>query len=284
MDFIGECMQMLEVKVSNLSAEGEIVGKLGGELGEKSIHLQATEASFSYSAPVYLMDGVAWSSSDTSAVAISSDGETTIKGMGRAVIKASFGNGSVTAEAEFVKRVEACTIDLSPASYTYDGKKKEPAVTVKYDGVKLTKGTDYTLSYSNNVNAGTAKVTVSGIGEYGGTAEKTFKIDKAEQPLACAQAPLIMEFGTTEEITVTGCQTTLSFDTWDADVATIDAAAGATGGTITAIAPGSTFIIAQSPANDNYKAGFLSIYVQVEKAGIYNARSQVRRQNTEGRH
>lgn len=43
-------------------------------------------------------------------------------------------------------------------------------------GEVLEEGVDYTLSFSNNVNVGTAKMTITGIGRYTGTVNKTFKI------------------------------------------------------------------------------------------------------------
>ncbi|MBR6105704.1 MAG: T9SS type A sorting domain-containing protein [Paludibacteraceae bacterium] len=43
---------------------------------------------------------------------------------------------------------------------TYNGKEQQPEVTVKYNGVILVEKSDYTLKYSDNKNAGTAKVSV----------------------------------------------------------------------------------------------------------------------------
>ncbi len=65
---------------------------------------------------------------------------------------------------------------------TYDGTAKEPAVTVTLDGTKLTE-TDYGVTYTDNINAGTdtATVTVTGKGNYSFEIEKTFSIEKAEQ-------------------------------------------------------------------------------------------------------
>ena len=40
----------------------------------------------------------------------------------------------------------------------------------------LDKGTDYTLSYSNNINPGTATITIRGVGDFSGTLERTFTI------------------------------------------------------------------------------------------------------------
>ena len=52
--------------------------------------------------------------------------------------------------------------------------KPEPIVT--YNGTTLVKGTDYTVSWSNNSSAGTGTVTVTGTGQYAGTASGTFPI------------------------------------------------------------------------------------------------------------
>lgn len=74
------------------------------------------------------------------------------------------------------KAVSALTATLSQTSYTYSGKANKPAVTVK-DGAKtLTAGTDYTVSYLNNVNAGTAAVRITGKGNYTGTKNLNFTI------------------------------------------------------------------------------------------------------------
>ncbi|MGN0522113.1 MAG: GH25 family lysozyme, partial [Eubacterium sp.] len=67
---------------------------------------------------------------------------------------------------------------LSASSYTYNGTAKKPAVTVKYGTATLKNGTDYTVAYSNNINAGTATVTVTGIGGYKATVKKSFVINK----------------------------------------------------------------------------------------------------------
>ena len=74
----------------------------------------------------------------------------------------------------------AITASLDQTEYTYDGTEKEPAVTVK-DGTKtLVLGTDYKVTYTNNINAGTATVTIEGMSNYSGTKELTFTIKKVK--------------------------------------------------------------------------------------------------------
>lgn len=74
----------------------------------------------------------------------------------------------------------AVTVAVPAAGYTYDKTAKEPGVTVVLDGTTLVKGTDYTVTYNNNINAGTdtAEVIIKGIGNYSGTITKKFSIAK----------------------------------------------------------------------------------------------------------
>ncbi len=58
----------------------------------------------------------------------------------------------------------------------YTGKAVKPAVVLKYNGEKLIKGTDYTAAYKNNIKIGTAKILITGKGNYTGTKEITFRI------------------------------------------------------------------------------------------------------------
>ena len=59
----------------------------------------------------------------------------------------------------------------------YSGKAKKPAVTVTLNWKTLSEGTDYTVKYSGNKAIGTATVTVTGVGDYTGSAKATFKIN-----------------------------------------------------------------------------------------------------------
>ena len=68
------------------------------------------------------------------------------------------------------------SIELDQDEYCYTGKAIKPEMSV-YEGSKcLVEGKDYKVSYKKNVNVGTATVTVTGIGNYAGTAKKKFII------------------------------------------------------------------------------------------------------------
>ena len=75
----------------------------------------------------------------------------------------------------------ACSIQLSEQTYVYDGIEKTPTVTITYNEKTLTEGKDYQVYFADNVNPGTAKITVIAKtdSDYTGTATITFEIRKA---------------------------------------------------------------------------------------------------------
>ena len=72
--------------------------------------------------------------------------------------------------------IKECTIALSGTTFAYTGSAIEPTVTVTHSGTTLKLGTDYTVSYSSNIQAGTAKAVITGINAYSGAVEETFTI------------------------------------------------------------------------------------------------------------
>jgi len=76
------------------------------------------------------------------------------------------------------------------ADQTYTGSAITPTVTVKDGETTLVLNTDYTVAYSNNVETGTATVTVTGKGNYSGTATANFTIvaDKSALNTAITEA------------------------------------------------------------------------------------------------
>ena len=69
------------------------------------------------------------------------------------------------------------------SSVSFTGSNITPSVTVKVAGRTLTSGTDYTVSYSNNKNVGTASVYVYGKGNYSGSLSAKFDIVPAKQQI-----------------------------------------------------------------------------------------------------
>ncbi len=94
----------------------------------------------------------------------------------------------------FIDPIEVKAVSVSGATVTgistktYNGKAQTQNPTIKMNvngtSVTLKNGTDYTLAYKNNTNAGTkATVTITGKGNFSGAISKTFTINKAANPL-----------------------------------------------------------------------------------------------------
>lgn len=79
------------------------------------------------------------------------------------------------------KKLAEADITLSPATFVYDGTGKEPAVTVTYDGMTLTEGRDFTVTYVDNIEVGdTAAAIISG-SHFSDRVTKYFSITKAHR-------------------------------------------------------------------------------------------------------
>ncbi|MCI8327981.1 MAG: hypothetical protein HFI37_09465, partial [Lachnospiraceae bacterium] len=87
--------------------------------------------------------------------------------------------GSQTKSFNIVKKsIATCSFSVL-SNYVYDGKEKTPTVTIR-NGVKTLKnGTDYTVKYEMNKDAGLGKVIVTGQNNYSGTAIRYFNITVA---------------------------------------------------------------------------------------------------------
>ncbi len=131
----------------------------------------------------------------TPAVSVTLGGATLVQGrdyratISPATVKA-VGTYSVTVEGVGAYRgtlkgsFKVNAADISSAqiqaigSQNYTGKAVTPQPKVTWQGTTLVAGTDYSVSYANNVNAGTAKMTISGKGNFTGTKSVNFKVDR----------------------------------------------------------------------------------------------------------
>lgn len=83
---------------------------------------------------------------------------------------------NIISEQTAINIAKTARVTLNVKTYTYNGKQHKPIISV-WGGTKyLTKNKDYTVSYQNNKNVGTASLTVTGIGKYMGKIEKKFTI------------------------------------------------------------------------------------------------------------
>ena len=102
----------------------------------------------------------------------------------KVTFKGDYYEGSKTLTFKITAKKITPSLTLSTATYTYNGIVRTPGISVKDGSVALKKDKDYTVTYSTGrKNAGSYKVTVKLKGNYSGTASKTFKINKAANPL-----------------------------------------------------------------------------------------------------
>ena len=132
-----------------------------------------------------------------------------------------------------------------------DGQPKTPQSMVTCNGVLLSEGTDYTVSYQNNINAGNATLTISGVTNCEGTASVDFNIAKAAQNFTVKASVTSIDAGKTTKVAATGAKENpkFTFTSSNAKVATVDAA-----GTVTGKAAGTVTITVRSAETANYKA------------------------------
>ncbi|MBQ2848436.1 MAG: leucine-rich repeat domain-containing protein [Clostridia bacterium] len=103
--------------------------------------------------------------------------DVTVKGKGDFRMFASKANFAIV-----TKNISAVTV-APIADQPYTGSSVTPEITVNDGTIILREGTDYTVTYENNVNEGTATAKITGIGNWSGTASADFVISKeAEEP------------------------------------------------------------------------------------------------------
>ncbi len=154
--------------------------------------------------------------------------------------------------------IEDALVTLEETEYTYNKANYTPMATVVLDGATLTEGTDYTVTYSDNYNAGTATVKILGIGRYEGETTTTFTIHKAElNAYAYARSYKIVENGVTEITYVSG-EGGQTYSSSDDSIAKVDSQ-----GVITGVSAGQATITITIPESTNYKAAIASMTIQV---------------------
>lgn len=178
-DFTGETTQKFEIVRRKLSAGDDVTFTIGG----KAVNGTVSEYS------------VVWNGTEQKPEVTVTIGEQVLTaetdytvryrqntGVGTARVTV-IGTGNYSGSRTFTFRIAGIdfaengyTVSLSKDEYVYNGNAAEPEVTVEKDGEVLKKGVDYSVSYRNNVNAGTAVAIVTGKGNYTGTIRKEFTI------------------------------------------------------------------------------------------------------------
>lgn len=151
--------------------------------------------------------------------------------------------------------IDAMEVSLNTTTFTYDGKAKRPAATVKYKGAVLVSGKDYTIAYSNNINAGTARATITGV-SMTGKVTREFKINKATPRITARIASAAIPVGSSTTVSLTGAAGAAAWRSADTTVASVS------GTTVRGLKVGTVRINVTTAATGNYNAA--SSYVTVK--------------------
>ena len=181
--------------VVTITGTGDYEGTLTAEFSISAKSIATTSTSIVLSESEYIYDG----NEKEPGVTVTVDGmelaenidftvtysENTDAGEASVTIT-GIGNYKDTVSTAFIisaRSIEEAQLTLSAVEYKYDGTQKTPDVTVTLDGTVLTEGTEYTVTYSDNEDIGTAIVTVTGIGNYTGTVTASFDITETGHTL-----------------------------------------------------------------------------------------------------
>lgn len=167
------------------------------------------------------------------------------------------------AEFKIRKKISDCEVVIT-GDPEYTGSEVIPEDVKVYDGDRLLAcDTDYSISYKDNVYAGTGTVTITGMGLYVDTVDKKFVINKAANIIS-SEDVVLSYGGVSKPVPVNvleGAETVFAID--DRTVATVDES-----GDITPVAIGSTKLTITAKETDNYRQTSTVINVTVEKGNI----------------
>lgn len=162
------------------------------------------------------------------------------------------------------RTVTAPTITVSGAPFIYTGSAITPEITVTDDLGRVIDPKEYSVSYKDNTNAGTATITVTDNdgGNYTVSGTTTFEIEKAMQTVAAGNVSGV--YGETDKaVAVTAAIGDVTFVSSDENVVTVDAA-----GTLTFRKSGTAEITVRAAGDANHYGAQTKITVTVAKAPV----------------
>lgn len=147
--------------------------------GQKFMVGDTTKASYSTSPE--MNTNVSWSSSNPAVAKVDSDGNITMLSQGTTTITVIAENGVKDSVDIVVDRIKNGSVSViyPENGFTYIGSAIKPEIVVRnHKDEVLVKGTDYSVAFANNINAGKGKATVTMKGNYSGS--KVIKFDIAQ--------------------------------------------------------------------------------------------------------
>ena len=182
----------------------------------------------------------------------------------RYMLKENFANPIKKIYGDQQKDIKNLKVTLSETTYTYNGSAKKPSVKVTDGSYILVNGTDYTVSYSRNTNAGVATVQITGKGIYAGKKNVNFNIRRAYPELAFKNTKVTKKYGSSSFANSLKTRKTdgnIYYFSSNIKVASVDKNTGK----IRLRGTGTTVITASAKTGNNYRAGKATFTLKVTK-------------------
>ncbi len=154
--------------------------------------------------------------------------------------------------------ISNAVVTLDKNIYTYDGNAKTPTVAVKLEDNELKLGTDYTVSYYNNVHAGSALVEITGINQYVGSVQVKFTIQKASQTIMLEKEQYSLKVGDIVNVSASAIGI-LSYKSNNENIVQIDNNTGI----LSALSEGETTITILASETEDYYADNKEVPIKV---------------------
>ena len=169
-----------------------------------------------------------------------------------------------------------CDIRITEQKYIYDGTEKMPEITIMDGNYILQKDTDYTITCSNNINAGNAELEITGAGNYSGIYKAGFLIEQTEPKLKFTRKTITVKYGTKPFLCVLSEKTTdgtITYSSSNPKVAAVDPSTGK----VTIKGGGTAAIMAYAAKGTNYTSGSTFCTIKVTKRSNTIKASNIRR-------
>ena len=202
---------------------------------------------------------VKWTSSNTAVAVVDDDGNVTTTGYGEATITASVNNGEYEESCQVkVNKYTITDMRVMSGDYEYTEKPICPSVKAYYNNLLLTENVDYTVTYINNTEVGTATVIIEGKGDYTGTVKADYNIVKAPQSVNAVVESSEIYIGDSTTITVNAIGD-VSYTSSDETIAVVDE-----NGVIKGVGAGTAEITVTASGDNNHNSGSTKFLIVVK--------------------
>lgn len=154
--------------------------------------------------------------------------------------------------------LENAEVSVKQGDFTFTGKEITPEIAVTLNGQTLTRNKDYAVEYTDNIHAGTAAVTIFGIGLYDGELSESFIISKAKREVNARVDRGSITEGETAKIYYISVKGDYTYTSNQPSVAAVSA-----DGVISGLSAGTAVLTVQVAESENYLAASAEVAITV---------------------